>query len=148
MISPETRALIRRYFFAEHWKIGTIAAELGVHPDTVRHAIESERFRSVPPLRASLADPYLAFVRQILDQHPRLRATRIHAMLRDRGYSGSVVQLRRAVARLRPQKCEPFLQLHTLPGEHYGESRVMVREGSPVARAHSRAARMAAPSSP
>ena len=38
-------------------------------------------------------------------------------MLRDRGYSGSVVQLRRAVARLRPQKCEPFLQLHILPGE-------------------------------
>jgi len=117
MLSPETRAQIRRYFFAEHWKIGTIAAELGVHPDAVRHAIESERFRSAPPLRASLADPYLAFVRQTLEQHPRLRATRIHAMLRDRGYSGSVVHLRRAVARLRPQKCEPFLQLHTLSGE-------------------------------
>jgi hypothetical protein len=89
MISPETRALIRRYFFAEHWKIGTIVAELGVHPDTVRHAIESERFRSAPPLRASLADPYLAFVRQTLDQHPRLRATRIHAMLRERGHRTS-----------------------------------------------------------
>src|SRR5690349_11508264 len=68
-------------------------------------------------MRASLAEPYLAFVRQTLEQHPRLRATRIHAMLRDRGYSGSVVQLRRAVARLRPQKCEPFQQLHILPGE-------------------------------
>jgi IS30 family transposase len=39
MISPETRAQIRRYFYAEHWKIGTIANELGVHPDTVRNAI-------------------------------------------------------------------------------------------------------------
>ena len=48
MISPETRAQIRRYFYAEHWKIGTIASELGVHPDTVRNAIESERFRSTP----------------------------------------------------------------------------------------------------
>ena len=28
MISPETRAAIRRYFYAEHWKIGTIAREL------------------------------------------------------------------------------------------------------------------------
>ena len=117
MISPETRAQIRRYFFAEHWKIGTIAAELGVRPDAVRHAIESERFRSAPPIRASLADPYLGFVRQTLEQHPRLRATRIHAMLQGRGYTGSVVQLRRAVARLRPQKREPFLQLHTLAGE-------------------------------
>lgn len=117
MLSPETRALIRRYFYAEHWKIGTIARELRVHPDAVRNAIESERFRSAPPIRASLADPYLGFVRQTLEQHPRLRATRLHAMLRGRGYNGSVVQLRRAVARLRPQKREPFLQLHTLAGE-------------------------------
>ena len=116
MIDPETRARIRRYFFAEHWKIGTIASQLGVHPDTVRNAIESERFHSVS-MRPSLADPYLGFVRQTLDEYPRLRATRIHAMLRDRGYTGSIVQLRRAVARLRPHKPEPFLQLHTLAGE-------------------------------
>jgi hypothetical protein len=30
---------IRHYFYAEHWKIGTIARELGVHPDTVSLAI-------------------------------------------------------------------------------------------------------------
>ncbi|HWB95604.1 MAG TPA: hypothetical protein VG672_02850, partial [Bryobacteraceae bacterium] len=34
MISPETRVQIRRYFYAEHWKIGTIAQALNVHPDT------------------------------------------------------------------------------------------------------------------
>ena len=39
MISDEQRAKIRRLFFAEHWKVGTIAAELGVHHDTVHHAI-------------------------------------------------------------------------------------------------------------
>jgi hypothetical protein len=36
MIEPELRVQIRRYFFAEHWKIGTIAKQLQVHPDTVR----------------------------------------------------------------------------------------------------------------
>jgi len=41
MISLETRAQIRRYFYVEHWKIGTIASELNVHPDAVRNAIES-----------------------------------------------------------------------------------------------------------
>src|SRR5713101_6072650 len=116
MISPEVRAQIRRYFYAEHWKIGTIARELGVHPDAVRNAIEALRFNA-QPLRTSMADPYLAFIRQTLDQHPRLRATRIHQMVRDRGYTGSVVQLRRAVGRLRPQIHEPFLKLHTFPGE-------------------------------
>jgi len=117
MISQETRAQIRRYFYAEHWKIGTIARELGVHPDTVRNAIESERFRSMQPLRASLVDPYIAFLRQTLEQHPSLRATRLYQMIRDRGYSGSVVQLRRSVARLRPHSREAFLQLHAFAGE-------------------------------
>jgi hypothetical protein len=36
---PEQRSgvwvQIRHYFYAEHWKIGTIARELGLHPDTV-----------------------------------------------------------------------------------------------------------------
>ncbi len=109
MISPEIRAQIRRYFYAEHWKVGTIASELGVHPDAVRNAIESERFRNSKPLGVSVVDPYIEFIRRTLDQHPRLRATRIYQMIRDRGYRGSVVQLRRTVARLRPQSREPFL---------------------------------------
>jgi transposase len=115
MISPEARAQIRRYFYAEHWKIGTIASELGVHADTVRNAIESERFRNPRPLRPSIVDPCTEFIRQTLDQHPRLRATRIYQMARDRGYTGSVVQVRRAVAHLRPQIREPFLRLQVFP---------------------------------
>lgn len=115
MISPETRAQIRRYFYAEHWKIGTIARELGVHPDTVRNAIEAERFRNLRPPRPALVDPYLEFIRQILEQHPRLRATRIYQMIGDRGYTGSIVQVRRAVARLRPLNPRAFPQPPGLP---------------------------------
>jgi transposase len=131
MISAETRAQIRQWFFAEHWKIGTIAQELGLHPDTVRHALESQRFHRAQTLRACLTDPYLPFIRQTLDQHPRLRATRIYQMIRERGYQGSVIQLRRVVATLRPSRPEPFLRLHTFPAEqaqvdwaHFGEVRV------------------------
>ena len=58
MISPETRVQIRRYFYAEHWKIGTIAQALNVHSDTVRRAIEVERFQHAEPLRPSIVDPY------------------------------------------------------------------------------------------
>jgi len=110
MISPETHVQIRRYFYAEHWKIGTIASALGGHPDAVRHAIESERFHNRLALRQSILDPFVEFIRQVLDQHPRLRATSVYQMARDRGYTGSVVQLRRTVARLRPQIREPFLR--------------------------------------
>ena len=117
MITPETRVQIRRYFYAEHWKIGTIAQALDVNPDTVRRAIEVERFQHAEPLRPSVVDPYLPFVRQVLEQHPRLRSTRIYQIIRDRGYSGSVEQLRRTVARLRPQPHEAFLRLQVFPAE-------------------------------
>ena len=89
MISLEIRAQIRRYFYAEHWKVGTIASELGVHPDAVRNAIESERFKNSKPLGVSVVDPYIEFIRHTLDQHPRLRATRIYGMIRDRGYAAA-----------------------------------------------------------
>ena len=92
MMTAETRAQIRHWFYAEHWKIGTIAQQLALHPSTVRHALESAGTQRAPVLRRCLTDPYLPFIRQTLDQYPRLRATRIYQMLRERGYSGSVVQ--------------------------------------------------------
>ena len=53
MIPDEQVARIRHLFHAEHWKIGTIAAELLLHPDTVRRALETDRFRSQPPCARS-----------------------------------------------------------------------------------------------
>jgi transposase len=119
MIDEAVVARIRRLFYAEHWKVGTIAAELGVHHDAVRRAIDVDRFatgaRRIP---ASRLDPYKDFVRETLDRHPRLRATRLHEMLRARGFPGSVVQLRRYVATIRPiARAEAYLRLRTLPGE-------------------------------
>ncbi|MGE3841883.1 MAG: hypothetical protein AB7I50_09875 [Vicinamibacterales bacterium] len=46
--------------------------------------------------RPTLVDPYLPFVRDTLAKYPRLRATRLSEMVRERGYAGAVVQLRRA----------------------------------------------------
>ncbi len=116
MISPELIADIRRYFFAEHWKVGTIASELKLHPDTVKRAIEAERFKSRPSISLP-TDPFLDFIEQTLRQHPHLRATRLLEMLRDRGFQGNIHQLRRVVRRLRPLSTEAFLRLSALPGE-------------------------------
>jgi transposase len=117
MIDADIRVKIRHYFFAEHWKIGTIAAELQVHPDTVRRAIEAEKFQNAVPVRASLLEPYLPFVRETLEAHPRLRVTRLHRMLTDRGYTGSIRQLRRSVASVRPHRHEAFLRTQVYAGE-------------------------------
>jgi len=119
MIPPEVRARIRRLFYAEHWRVGTIARELGVHPDTVHRAIESERFLHVTgEIHASLLDPYQDFIAEVLERHPRLRATRLYEMIRGRGYPGSVHQVRRYVRTVRPAaQQEAYLKLRTLPGE-------------------------------
>lgn len=120
MISAEQRAEIRRLFYAEHWKVGTIAEALGLHRDTVKRAINTESFLSscASRPRPTRLDPYLPFVRQILEQYPKLRGTRLHQMLVERGYKGSAVQLRRGIRPLRPRPAsEAYLELRTLPGE-------------------------------
>ena len=119
MITPEQHAEIRRLYFGEHWKVGTIVANLGVHPDTVRAAIALDtRVVRRGACRRSILDPYLPFVRDTLAQYPRLRATRLYEMLRPRGYTGSATQLRRVVRVLRPQTTIAlYRRLVVLPAE-------------------------------
>jgi transposase len=128
MIDMELKAQIRRLFYAEHWKVGTIAHELDLHPETIARAVDTQRFNSAQTLRRSVTDPYAEFIREILVKHPHLRATRIFQMIRDRGYNGSIVQLRRFISSVRPVQREAFLRLRTFPGEqgqvdwaHFGE---------------------------
>jgi len=133
MIDAELYARIRRLFFAEHWKVGTIVAELGVHHDTVERAIESDHFvRTQRQFRPSMLDPYKPFLGKVLDKHPKLRATRLYEMVRARGYVGGYTPVRRYVGSVRPAaKAEAFLKLSTLPGEqaqvdwgHFGKIQV------------------------
>jgi len=118
-MTPEVRAEIRRLFYAEHWTVGTIVRELGVHRETVLAAIESHRMGPSPvPVRPSILDPFKDFIQATLQKHPQLRATRIYQMIRTRGYVGSEVQVRRHVRKIRPAtNKEAFLRRKTLPGE-------------------------------
>ena len=42
MIDADLKARIRRLYYVEHWKRGTIATQLGVHFDTVVLALGHE----------------------------------------------------------------------------------------------------------
>ena len=130
MISKEQIATIRRLYYAEHWKVGTIAAEMRLHPETVKRALVSSSF-DLRSRKQALVNPWLDFIEQTLKQHPHLRATRLFEMLRDRGYQGSVRQVRRMVEKVRPVAREAFLRLSVLPGEQgqadwasFGEVRI------------------------
>ena len=130
MITPAQRAEIRRLFYGEHWKVGTIAAQLGLHHETVRAAVERETsgFRR-GACRPSILDPYLPFIRDTLAQYPSLRATRVYEMVRQRGYAGSVIQVRRLVRRLRPETNRAvYRRVVTLAGES-AQSTGLVRQG-------------------
>lgn len=116
MIDPVVVARIRSLYFGEHWKVGTIARELGLHALTVQGAL-SDRVGWPRLPRPTPVAPYLGFIQLTLQKHPRLRATRIHEMLRVRGYTGGVRPLRRQVAELRPRRIEAFLELRSFAGE-------------------------------
>jgi transposase len=120
MISPELTARIRRLHFAEHWKVGTIATQLGVHHDTVRRALALECVSGagVKSVRPTLLDPYKDFIQATLEAHPRLTASRLFHMVKARGYPGGPLQVRRYVRTVRPaSRAEAFLRRTTLPGE-------------------------------
>jgi transposase len=118
-LTPETEAQILRYHHAERWPIGTIASQLQVHRDSVARVLAQA---GLPPLgtvhRPCAIDPYLPFILETLTQFPRLRASRLYAMVKDRGYPGRPDHFRHLIARHRPrQKTEAYLRLRTLPGE-------------------------------
>ena len=71
-IADELKAQILRYHFVEHWPVGTIASQLGVHHSTVERVlgeagVERERQR---PRRPSKLDSYMAFITETLERFP------------------------------------------------------------------------------
>ncbi len=116
MIDLETVARIQHLHHAEQWPVGTIATELGLHHETVERALE-EKSRAQHPPRPSRFDAYAGFAREMLEKYPRLRATRLWHMLRTRGCTLSVRQVRAKVAELRPVPREAFLRRQTFPAE-------------------------------
>jgi transposase len=118
-ISAELEAQVRRYYYAEKWKPGTICRHLGVHHNTVQRVLAQDGVpRAARLVRPSQVDAYLPFMLETLLKFPRLRASRLYAMVCERGYSGGEDHFRHQVAQIRPRPAaEAFLRLRTLPGE-------------------------------
>jgi transposase len=131
-ITAEQEALVRRLYHAEKWRMGTIARQLGLHYNTVARVLAAGEEAVVVVQRPSLIDPYIPFVHATLERFPRLPASRLYEMVRERGYTGSASHFRHQVALLRPRpQAEAYLRLATLPGEqaqvdwaHFGSLKV------------------------
>jgi transposase len=116
---PAIEAQILRYYHVEKWTIGTIAAQLHIHHGVVQRVLAQAGLPRIgPPPRRSKIDPYLPFIGRTLETFPKLTASRLYAMVRERGYSGRPDHFRHLIARHRPRpKAEAYLRLRTLPGE-------------------------------
>ena len=96
-----------------------IAEHLNIHCRKVRLALNSE----TPPKRkssrrGSMIDNYRGFILAKLQQYPKLQSTRIHRILKERGYKGSYSLVKQTVAGLRPPKQKKVNEeLHFEPGE-------------------------------
>jgi transposase len=121
VVPVEVETEIKRLFFAEHWPVGTVARQLDVHEDVVRRVVGLTGRRRPSKPRAKLVDAYegfIGFIDEVLRQYPTLRATRLHEMVKARGFEGSVRTLRDYVADVRPRpKHEAYLRTEPLVGE-------------------------------
>src|SRR5215207_4851355 len=119
-ISAGQEAEIRRLHFAEHWRRGTIVSQLGVHAETVDRVLgrPGPRPKSAVELLSPALEPFVGFLAETLERYPRLVGTRVHDMICERGYTGSLRTLRRYLRKVRPlPKHEVFLRLTPLIGE-------------------------------
>lgn len=116
--TPAQDAEIIRLHYAEHWPVGTITTQLGLHSDVVKRVLGLGEPRPEAPRRPRIVEPYHDFVVEQLTQYPRLRATRIYDMIRGRGFAGAVTTVRRYVADVRPSpRREVYLHTEPLIGE-------------------------------
>jgi len=118
-ISAELEAQILRYYHVEKWPAATIARQLHIHRGTVARVLAQAGLPRIgSPARASQIDGYLPFVHQTLEKFPKLTASRLYAMVRERGYNGGPDHFRHLIAHHRPRpKLEAYLRLRSLPGE-------------------------------
>ena len=118
-IPPDLETQILRYYFAEKWRVNTIARQLNVHHHTVSRVLAQAGLpRPGPAPRASAVDPFVPLIVETLTRFPTLTASRLYAMARERGYRGGASQFRHRVSLLRPrQPAEAYLRLRTLPAE-------------------------------
>jgi len=119
VVTPELRAQILRLYLAEHWRVGTIARQLHLHRDTVRRVLAiSSVLRALPSEPPRLIDAFVPFIKETLAKFPTLAASRLYAMVQERGYGGGSSHFRHLVAPLRPRPvAEAYLRLRTLPAE-------------------------------
>lgn len=118
MIPAELWAEIRRLRLVVGLSISDIAERLKVNRRTVRRALERETFapRKDKP-RKSLLDPFKPYLKERVEEFPKLSGKRLLEEVRGQGYEGGITILKDYVQTIRPPKVKAFLPLKFAPGQ-------------------------------
>jgi len=113
-------AEIRRLSEIEKLSGRVIARQLHCSRHTVAAALDLKQPpTSAPTRRASLLDPYVDRIKELLAKHPDLSAVRIREEIArgPEGYTGSAASLRRYLHKVRPARGRVYQEVHYEPGQ-------------------------------
>lgn len=109
---------IMRLHYADALSLRAIARKMGLSRNTVRSVLGRTPVKRAtePAKRDSIVDPYVTFMRTVLDETPEMTAPAMLERLRPLGYAGGITVLRERMTRLRPRRDpEVFLTLDFAP---------------------------------
>lgn len=103
-VLPELEAEIIYLSQIERWRVNAIARELGMHHNSIKKVLTHAGVLANEVVRRpSQIDPFLPFIRETLETFPTLTASRLYAMVCERGYQGGPDHFRYLIANQRPQ---------------------------------------------
>ena len=111
-------AEIRRLAEIDKLSDRAIARRLHCSRQTVAAARDQPQPPTATPApRASLLDPYIDRIQELLAKHPDLSAVRIREEIARAGYAGGTCILRRYLRQVRPARGRVYQEVHYEPGQ-------------------------------
>lgn len=117
MVDDEHVAGILKLHQVEKLSMRQIAASCGLCRKTVSRVIRNHEKPRLRPAGDTLAQPYRRLIESWYAEHPKLKASQVHARLVDLGFPGSCSTVERATRALRSRKPAMFHERELLPGE-------------------------------
>jgi hypothetical protein len=77
--------------------VGAIAKELGIHHSVVTRVLDRVGLVREVERRPSRLDEFLPFIKDVLERYPKITASRLFGMVKERGYVGHPDHFRHAI---------------------------------------------------
>lgn len=118
MLKPELLRIMREMKAEGNTNVA-IALALNCHPNTVAKRLKEEEEKEMPK-KASKLDPYREYLKERLEEYPKLTAVVLNEEIAQQGYTGKLSILREYVKGLRNGEKKPdVVRYETEPGEYF-----------------------------